>query len=83
MLSVTVQGHRRCFLKKKERKKRKCRNGSGEKHGRKATNLQVDCAKHRTIKRDISIQQTILCKHGKYVSFQKTWSYHKYRQHWH
>lgn len=66
------------YLKKKKKPKQFGRENTDE-----ATNLHFDCAKHRTIKRYIYIQQTILCKHGKYVSFQKTWSYHKYRQHWH
>lgn len=65
------------YLKKKKPKQ------FGRENTDEATNLHFDCAKHRTIKRYIYIQQTILCKHGKYVSFQKTWSYHKYRQHWH
>lgn len=67
MLSVTVQGHRRCLILKK-----KNAETVWEKNTDEATNLHFDCAKHRTIKRDIYIQQTILCKHGKYVSFQKT-----------
>ncbi len=78
MLSVTVQRSSKMFnLKKKNAET------VWEKNTDEATNLHFDCAKHRTIKRYIYIQQTSLCKHGKYVSFQKTWSYHKYRQHWH
>lgn len=65
------------------KKKKKAETVWEEKHGRSNEPTFFDCAKHRTIKRYIYIQQTILCKHGKYVSFQKTWSYHKYRQHWH
>lgn len=64
-------------------KKRKKPKQFGRKTRTKQRTYIFDCAKHRTIKRYIYIQQTILCKHGKYVSFQKTWSYHKYRQHWH
>lgn len=64
-------------------KRKKSRNSLGGKTRTKQRTYIFDCAKHRTIKRYIYIQQTILCKHGKYVSFQKTWSYHKYRQHWH
>ena len=54
---------------------------------KKQQTLYFDCAKHINYKKIyiyMYIQQTILCKHGKYVSFSENMvSSHKYRQHWH